>query len=69
MREVQFLGNTYRNIQTLFLFRNGREKVDLDLIVLDTLPDCECSMFRTANKMCSCTHSYTGYEIVCFRLG
>lgn len=40
--------------------RNGREKVELDLIVLDTLPECECLMFKTADKMCSCTHSYTG---------
>lgn len=40
--------------------RNGVEKVDLDLIVLDTLPDCECDMFNTADKTCTCTHSYTG---------
>ena len=40
--------------------RNGREKVELDLIVLDTLPDCECQMFKTADKMCTCTNSYTG---------
>merc|ERR1711872_847128 len=24
--------------------RNGKEKVDLDLIVLDHLPDCECNL-------------------------
>ncbi len=40
--------------------RNGKEKVDLDLIVLDTLPECECDMYRRGDKMCTCTHSYTG---------
>ena len=40
--------------------RNGKEKVDLDLIVLDTLPDGECDLFLHANKMCSCSLSYTG---------
>ena len=40
--------------------RNGTEKVDLDLIVLDTLPDCECQMYRNGDIKCSCTHSYTG---------
>jgi hypothetical protein len=40
--------------------RNGTEKVDLDLIVLDTLPDCECDMYKRGDKMCTCTHSYTG---------
>ncbi|CAB4056973.1 unnamed protein product [Lepeophtheirus salmonis] len=40
--------------------RNGVETVDLDLIVLDTLPECECDMYRSGNKQCSCTHSYTG---------
>jgi hypothetical protein len=41
--------------------RNGVEKVDLDLIVLDTLPDCECDMFNNKDLKCTCTHSYTGY--------
>jgi hypothetical protein len=40
--------------------RNGKEKVDLDLIVLDTLPECGCDMYKRADKMCTCTHSYTG---------
>ena len=40
--------------------RNGKEKVDLDLIVLDTLPDCDCDMYLRADKMCTCSHSYTG---------
>ena len=40
--------------------RNGAEKVDLDLIVLDNLPDCECDMFLRGDKMCTCNQSYTG---------
>ena len=43
--------------------RNGTEKVDLDLIVLDTLPDCECMMYKEGQPRhpnCSCQHSYTG---------
>ena len=40
--------------------RNGKEKVELDLIVLDNIPECECDMYRSGNKQCSCTHSYTG---------
>ena len=40
--------------------RNGKEKVDLDLIVLDTLPECECNMYRKGDKQCTCSHSYTG---------
>lgn len=40
--------------------RNGKEKVDLDLIVIDTLPECECDLYKKGNKECTCTHSYTG---------
>jgi len=40
--------------------RNGTEKVDLDLIVLDTLPDCECLLLKVLKQNCSCQHSYTG---------
>ena len=40
--------------------RNGKETVDLDLIVLATLPDCDCDMFQRADNMCTCSHSYTG---------
>merc|ERR1711962_1531751 len=45
--------------------RNGTEKVDLDLIVLDTLPDCECMMYKEGQPRhpnCSCQHSYTGKD-------
>jgi len=48
--------------------RNGTEKVDLDLIVLDALPDCECLMYKTADKMCTCSHSYTGPDAAMKRL-
>lgn len=34
--------------------RNGTEKIDLDLIVLDHLPECDCDMYRSGDKKCSC---------------
>ena len=40
--------------------RNGVEKVDLDLIVLDSLPECECDLYKNGDQQCSCQHSYTG---------
>ena len=40
--------------------RNGKEKVDLDLIVLDVLPDHECDLYLKADQQCTCTLSYTG---------
>ncbi len=40
--------------------RNGKEKVDLDLIVLDTLPECDCFFFLKGDKTCTCPISYTG---------
>lgn len=42
--------------------RNGKEKIDLDLIVLDNLPECDCEMYRQGDKLCSCQHSYTGKD-------
>ena len=42
-----------------FLFRNGKEKVDLDLIVLDQ-DHHDCDFYANGNKQCSCQHSYTG---------
>lgn len=47
--------------------RNGMEKVDLDLIVLDSM-DCDCAMYRKGNKTCSCQHSYTGPDETIKRL-
>ena len=42
-----------------FVTRNGKEKIDLDLIVLDS-QDHECDFYAHGNKQCSCQHSYTG---------
>ena len=42
-----------------FVFRNGKEKVDLDLIVLDQ-DHHDCDFYANGNKQCSCQHSYTG---------
>ena len=48
--------------------RNGTEKVDLDLIVLDTLPECDCFLYLKADKNCSCPISYTGLVTFLFCL-
>jgi len=42
--------------------RNGKEKVDLDLIVLDHLPECDCDMYKKGDQHCICQHSYTGKD-------
>jgi len=42
--------------------RNGVEKVDLDLIVLDHLPECDCNLYKKGDKQCICQHSYTGKD-------
>ena len=38
--------------------RNGSDKVDLDLVVLDTAPDCECEMLKNGNLECRCSQSF-----------
>ena len=38
--------------------RNGGDKGDLDLVVLDTAPDCECEMLKTGNLECRCSQSF-----------
>ena len=38
--------------------RNGSDKVDLDLVVLDTAPDCECEMLKSGNLECRCSQSF-----------
>jgi len=43
--------------------RNGSDKVDLDLVVLDTAPDCECEMLKSANLECRCEHSFRTSEL------
>ena len=50
---------TYLDLNYQFLFRNGKEKVDLDLIVLDQ-DHHDCDFYANGNKLCSCQHSYTG---------
>merc|ERR1711963_35803 len=40
--------------------RNGVEKVDLDLIVLDS-DHHDCDMYKNGDMKCTCTHSYQGY--------
>lgn len=40
--------------------RNGKEKIDLDLIVLEGEDD-DCHMYSRGDKQCICQHSYTGY--------
>jgi hypothetical protein len=35
--------------------RNGSDKVDLDLIVLDPMKDCDCDMFKSARLECACS--------------
>jgi len=41
--------------------RNGKEKIDLDLIVLDD-QDHICDFYQNGNSKCSCQHSYTGKD-------
>ena len=38
--------------------RNGSDKVDLDLVVLDTSHDIECEMLKNANLECRCSQSF-----------
>jgi len=43
--------------------RNGGDKVDVDLVVLDTAPDCECEMLKSANLECRCSQSFRTSEL------
>ena len=38
--------------------RNGSDRIDLDLVVLDTSHDIECEMLRNANLECRCSQSF-----------
>ena len=38
--------------------RNGMDKVDLDLIVLDPMNDCDCDMFKTGSLACHCSSGF-----------
>ncbi len=35
--------------------RNGSDSVDLDLIVLDPMNDCNCDMLKNLNMECACS--------------
>merc|ERR1719415_483684 len=43
--------------------RNGSDKVDLDLVVLDTSHDIECEMLKNANLECRCSQSFRTSEL------
>ena len=38
--------------------RNGSDKVDLDLIVLDTMHDPNCDMLKNGNLECHCSKEF-----------
>ena len=38
--------------------RNGKDKIDLDLVVLDLMQDCECDMFKSASLECACSSGF-----------
>ena len=38
--------------------RNGKDTVDLDLIVLDLMQDCDCQMFKSGTLGCACSKSF-----------
>jgi len=43
--------------------RNGKDTINLDLIVLELMHDPECDMFRTANLTCSCSSGFRQSEL------
>ncbi|XP_023324296.1 twitchin isoform X2 [Eurytemora carolleeae] len=43
--------------------RNGTDKVELDLIVLESQHDNDCDMFRTGSLECNCTSSFRTSEL------
>ncbi len=38
--------------------RNGTDKVDLDLIVLNPMTDCDCDMFKSGSLECFCSSGF-----------
>jgi len=38
--------------------RNGKDKIDLDLVVLDLMHDPECEMFKTGSLECRCSSGF-----------
>jgi len=43
--------------------RNGSDKIDLDLVVLETGHDLECDMLKSANLECRCSQSFRTSEL------
>ena len=43
--------------------RNGSDKIDLDLIVLDPMKECDCDMFKRGNLGCSCSRGFRQTEL------
>ncbi len=43
--------------------RNGSDSIDLDLIVLDPMKECDCDMFKRGNLGCSCSGSFRHSEL------
>jgi hypothetical protein len=43
--------------------RNGKDKIDLDLVVLDLMQDCDCDMFKTASLQCACSSGFRQSEL------
>ncbi|XP_071750036.1 twitchin isoform X1 [Lepeophtheirus salmonis] len=43
--------------------RNGQDKTDLDLIVLDLMQECECDMFKTGDLECNCSNGFRHGEV------
>jgi len=43
--------------------RNGADKVDLDLIVLESNHDTDCDMFKSGSLECNCTSSFRTSEL------
>ena len=38
--------------------KNGSDHVDVDLIVIDEVPVCDCDMFLNGSLDCGCNHRY-----------
>ena len=48
--------------------RNGRDKVDLDLVVLDLMQDCECDMFKSGDLSCNCSSGFRQNELTAHQI-
>jgi hypothetical protein len=43
--------------------RNGVDQVDLDLIVLDPMKECDCAMLMSLNMDCACSLGFRHNEL------